>query len=200
MDQVKQLKRMCFELGKDDGDCDIHQYSLPELDTAIPEREAESIQLKFEREQALWKLGQLERRFNILFGAQLNNHSHKKHTCDYFIPPTIPPHAFAGRKLLVAEPNALTLMREFANKGLKAGTSPREKELEALVEALLRVVEKQRVEIEDLKKSCHNTIQHMEHNKELRHKVDALQAALRNKDDCCKPSHSPHEMIAGTHL
>ncbi len=194
--QVMKLKQMCWELGKDSADCDLHGFSLPEMDTAITAHESATIQLKFERDQALWKLGQLEQRFNILFGAQLQDHSHKKHTCDYFIPDATPPHAFAGRKLLVAEPNALCLMRDSVNKGLKTGTVSREKELEGLVESLLRVVEKQRVEIEHLKQACHNTIQHMEQNRSLRSKVEELQCQL-GKEKCCQPSHSPHEIIAG---
>jgi hypothetical protein len=193
--EVMKLKQMCWELGKDSADCDLHGFSLPEMDTAITAHESATIQLKFERDQALWKLGQLEQRFNILFGAQLQDHSHKKHTCDYFIPDATPPHAFAGRKLLVAEPNALCLMRDSVNKGLKTGTVSREKELEGLVESLLRVVEKQRVEIEHLKQACHNTIQHMEQNRSLRSKVEELQCQL-GKEKCCQPSHSPHEIIA----
>lgn len=194
---MKELKRICFAVDKDNADCVIHENEIHSTKIILAEEETEALQLKFEREQALWKLGQLQRRFNILFHAQVDDRPLRKHTCEYFIAPTNPPHTFAGRTLVVTEANALALMGDFANKGLRPGISSRERELEGLVEALLRVVEKKHIEVQQLKQASFDNIQHMERCKELQQEVDGLQVQIRSKDDCCRSCPSLREAIAG---
>jgi hypothetical protein len=195
---VIKLKHLCFEMGKEDVECDIHEYDLPPMkDTTIPDNENEAIQLKFDRDQAIWKLGQLERRMHILFGAAFQNHRKTNVTCEYFIPPTTAPHAFAGRKLIIQEPNAISLMREFSKKVLPIGSSPRDKEFEGLVEGLLRIIEKKRQEVVDLQETCHNTIKHMERGKRLQQQMEELRGRLWNNDECCQSGLMHHTIIEG---
>ena len=193
-----KLKRFCFELGKEDAECDIHEYDLPPIEeTTNPDNENEALQLKFDRDQALWKLGQLERRMHILFEGAFENRAKTKITCEYYIPPTIAPHAFAGRKLIIQEPNSISLMQDFTRKALPLGSLPREKELECLVEGLLRIVEKKRLEVIDLQETCCDTIKHMERGKQLQQKMDTLQRKIWNNNECCHSGLMHHNMIAG---
>lgn len=195
-----KLKHLCFEMGKEDAECDLHEYDLPPMeDTTIPDKENEIIQLKFDRDQAIWKHSQLERRMHILFGAAFQDRGKIEVTCEYFIPPTTAPHAFAGRKLIIQEPNAISLMREFTKKVLPIGSLSREKELESLVEGLLRVIEKKRVEVVDLQETCHDTIKHMEHGK-LQQRMDELKQKLWNNDECCQSGLMHHKIILGKYF
>ena len=185
-------------MGKEDAECDIHEYDLPPVeDATIPDKEDAIIQLKFERDQAVWKLGQLERRMHILFESALQDQGKTKITCEYFIPPTTPPHAFAGRKLIIQEPNAISLMREFTRKVLPIGSSPREKELEGLVEGLLRIIEKKRVEVEELQETCHNSIKHIERGKQLQQQMEELKQKSRKNNECCQSGLNHHKIIDG---
>lgn len=193
---MKEVKRICFAVDNDSADCVIHENDIRSTKIIMAEQERDALQLKFEHEQALWKLGQLQRRFNILFHAQVDDYPLRKQTCDYFIAPTNP-HAFDSRTLFVTESNALAFMGDLANKGLRPGISTRERDLEGFVEALLRV-EKKHVEVQQLKQACCDNIQHRERSKELQQEVDArLQVQIRSKDDCCRSCPSLRETIAG---
>lgn len=193
---MTELKRFCIEMGKEDVECNIHEYDIPTIENSIiRDKENEVLQLKFDRDQALWKLGQLERRMHILF--EVDVHGKTEATCEYFISPTTAPHAFAGKKLLIQEPNAISLMQAFTKKFLPIGSLPREKQLECMVEGLLRVVEKKRLEVEHLQQACHDTIQHMEHSKHLQQQMNELRGKLWNSDECCQSSPTHFETIEG---
>lgn len=193
-----KLKHLCFELGKEDADCDIHEYDLPPMEDSInTNKENEVLQLKFDRDQALWKLGQLERRMHILFEATFQDCKKIEVTCEYFIPPTTPPHAFAGRKLIIQDPNAISLMQDFNRKVLPMGSLPREKELECLVEGLLRVVEKNCLKIVNLQEACNDTIKHIERGKQLQQQMDEFRKKLWNNDECCQSGLMHHKVIEG---
>lgn len=186
-------------MGKEDADCNIHEYDIPPLENLnIPAQENEILQLRYERDQAVWKVDQLERRMHILYEA--NTSGKTEPTCEYFISPTTAPHAFAGKKLIIQEPNAISLMRDFASKSLPIGSSPRERKLECLVEGLLRVIEKKRLEVVHLQEACHDTIQHMERSKQLQQQLHELKEKLWNSDECCQSSPSHFETITGYHI
>ncbi|BBN14719.1 hypothetical protein MPTK1_6g13890 [Marchantia polymorpha subsp. ruderalis] len=145
-----------------------------DLEDTIVSKDSLILELRFEVDQATWKLGQVEKRFNILFGAL----DCQKIELNAPVADTLLENIFSSDTGQLSVP-ALSLLREkvLSQRGfLRSGS--RERELEDLVTALMKVVEKLNSENEALKLTCEDTVKQMEKNKKLRKVVNELQSQI----------------------
>ncbi|KAL2621022.1 hypothetical protein R1flu_001227 [Riccia fluitans] len=135
-----------------------------EMEDIVANKESMILELKFEADQATWKLAQVEKRFSILFGAL----ECKKIEINSPVADTLLENIFSSDFRELSVP-ALTLLREkvLHQRGFSRSGS-RERELQDLLDALIKVVEKLNAENEKLKQSCEDTVKHMVRNRKLR--------------------------------
>ncbi|CAM6109663.1 unnamed protein product [Calypogeia fissa] len=148
------------------------EKKISDLESTIASKDSLILELRFEVDQVTWKLDQVGKRFDILFGAL----DCKKVEFDSPIADSILENIFSSEKL---NSPALKLLKEkvLTRRGYYRSGS-REKELEGLVEDLVKVVEKVGCDNEKLRSTCEDTVKHMEKNKELRKMVEDLQSQV----------------------
>ncbi|KAL3689575.1 hypothetical protein R1sor_015884 [Riccia sorocarpa] len=159
------------------------------MEDIIANKESMILELKFEADQATWKLAQVEKRFSILYGAleckkiELNAPAADSLLDNIF--------SSGSGELSIS---ALNLLREkvLHLRGFSRSGS-RERELQDLAEAMIKVVEKLNSENEKLKQSCEDTVKHMEKNRKLRKVMHDLQ----NNDTGKVAGNSEHLMETG---